>query len=452
MWLASSVLLPLTAVAVEPGIGYFEPWLEQLWSSGRRLNTEALDLRVSKGLGLKGYNKVRVSVIAPELRSFEDFNFTYREQFRYRWTEHFLHSALIDVKPGANLLQIGGQDVEVRLPAEDAGIRAVFWSDPCFSSKWIGCAYAEVFNTFENSIAMLNAVFSDPSMDMFSILGDNFYDQTGELATTFFDRLSSDVKRRFMLVANGNHDIWVCGNPGCGDENDNFGIGQMQYYAADPVASRIPPQDDVNFMDFSVDPDVRKAWTSFQNVGTNFLVYHKLGNIGFLAFSGAALFTDMLPYFTEACDYFVETQPAVVFLLGHWNGGGLGCALGMSVPKVHQELLSLTSCKALGNRLKYMDGHEHCNYVQANATEPVGFMIGAHGMSDSACEAQYGFLFLDSTSARVRLHYFEVASESNGSRFEEIFRCILENGGLAACTKFAQTWLDVPVQPGVFAV
>ena len=142
---------------------------------------------------------------------------------------------------------------QVRLPAEDAGIRAVFWSetsavkclpqgagtqrthtvkefwqkgaqsfrqwfshseDPCFSSKWIGCApqlalahfgsvacwafqnrslagvlyllkprltthfcmqqlvcrclffplqaYAEVFNTFENSIAMLNAVFSVP--------------------------------------------------------------------------------------------------------------------------------------------------------------------------------------------------------------------------------------------------------------------------------------------------
>lgn len=35
---------------------------------------------------------------------------------------------------------------------------------------------------------------------------------------------------------------------------------------------------------------------------------------------------------------------------------------------------------------KYMDGHEHCNYVQANATEPVGFMIGAHGMDDGECE------------------------------------------------------------------
>ena len=33
-----------------------------------------------------------------------------------------------------------------------------------------------------------------------------------------------------------------------------------------------------------------------------------------------------------------------------------------------------------------MDGHEHCNYVQANATEPVGFMIGAHGMDDGECE------------------------------------------------------------------
>ncbi|OLP97117.1 hypothetical protein AK812_SmicGene20576 [Symbiodinium microadriaticum] len=134
-----SLVRALTALAVEPGIGYFEPWLdrppeEQLWSSGRRLNTEALDLRVSKAPVTCGINTdldsrattkyaclrrdcnwleqcvgvteatspsnddvqsreirqdllvadyVRVSaieVIAPELRSFENFNFTYREQ------------------------------------------------------------------------------------------------------------------------------------------------------------------------------------------------------------------------------------------------------------------------------------------------------------------------------------------------------------------------------------
>ena len=63
-------------------------------------------------------------------------------------------------------------------------------------------------------------IFQDPSMDMFAILGDNFYDQTGlemdvafdvymgkfpslrgELAKTIFDQLSPEVKRRFLLVA-----------------------------------------------------------------------------------------------------------------------------------------------------------------------------------------------------------------------------------------------------------
>ena len=31
-------------------------------------------------------------------------------------------------------------------------------------------------------------------------------------------------------------------------------------------------------------------------------VYHKLGNIGFLAFSGAAGFAEMKPYFEEAAE------------------------------------------------------------------------------------------------------------------------------------------------------
>ena len=44
----------------------------------------------------------------------------------------------------------------------------------------------------------------------------------------------------------------------------------------------------------------RKSWKSFQNVAANFLVYHKLGNVGFLGFSGAASFQDTKPYFEEA--------------------------------------------------------------------------------------------------------------------------------------------------------
>lgn len=436
-WVLFGAAVSLVA-STQPGTGFFEPWLQELWKQPR---AQALDLRIAKGLGSKGYGKVRISVVAPQLMEVSDFNFTYKQQFRYRWTENFLHSALVDAKPGKNMFTIAGQPVQVDLPAENQGIRAVFWSDPCFSSKWITCAYAEKFQTFPRSVAMLNAVYKDPSMDMFAILGDNFYDQTGELAKTIFDQLSPEVKRRFLLVVNGNHDNWVCGGPNCGDSNDNFGIGQMQYYTADPIASRLGNTD---FLDFSIDPDQRKAWKTFQNKGSNFLVYHKLGNIGFLAFSGAAGFAEMKPYFEEACDYFVQTQPATVFLLGHWNSGGMGCQLGMSVPAVRAELLSLTQCQSLGNRLKYMDGHEHCNYVQANTSEPVGFMIGAHGMDDGACKAQYGFLYLDSSNNRVRLYYFEVASETS-DQYDDLIACVLK-GGLSSCTNMARsTWLDIPV-------
>ncbi|CAE8632029.1 unnamed protein product, partial [Polarella glacialis] len=407
-----------------------------------------LELRIAKALGSKGYNKVRISVISQEPQEFTDFNFTYNEQFKYRWTENFLHSALVDLQPGSNTLSIGGQQVVVDLPAEDAGIRGILWSDPCFSSKFINCKYADRFQTFNHSIAMLNAAFADPSMNMFSILGDNFYDQTGELAKTFFDRLSPDVKRRFMLVINGNHDSWVCGFPECGTKKDNFGIGQMQYYPSDPVASTLALKNDSHFMDFSKDPDANAGifggnYRKFQNVGSNFLVYHKLGNIGFLGFSGAAEFKDTKPYFQQACQYFKESKPSTVFLLGHWNAEGMGARAGMAVPEVRTELLKLPECAFLADRLKYMDGHEHCNYVHdRDASGPFGFMIGAHGMDD-LCEAQFGFVFVDSTQGRVRLHYFEVASDSKGDRYEEILACVTAHG-LAGCTQLADTWLDIP--------
>lgn len=384
-------------------------------------------------------------MISSRLEQFRDFNFTYQQQFRYRWTENFLHSALIDLAPGANTITIGGQQVVVDLPQEDSGIRGIIWSDPCFSSKWIWCAYARRFQTFNRSISMLNAAFQEASMNFFAILGDNFYDRTGELTKTFFARLSPDVKRRFMLVVNGNHDNWVCGSPACGAAADNFGIGQMQYYPSDAKSSTLEPQSDESFIDFSIDPDAKRQWHSFQNKGTNFLVYHKLGNIGFLGFSGGASFEDMRLHFQEACHYFEESKPAVVFLVGHWNTEGDGCQSHMAVPEVRSELLSMPGCTTLGQRLKYLDGHKHCNYVQAHSSEPYGFMIGAHGMAD-ACLPQFGFVFLDSTGGRVKLHYFEVHSLGKGDRYQKILNCAKSRGGLATCTDLAETWLDIPAE------
>ena len=162
--------VPLALAGGVPGSGVFEPWLQELWKEP--LQDQGLDLRIAKGLGSKGYEKVRISVVAPQQLIAPGFNFSYQQPFRYRWTEHFLHSALVDAKVGKNVFRIANHTVQaagptmrpatrrqVDLPSEEAGVRAVFWSDPCFSSKWIKCAYAEKFQTFPRSIEMLNAIY-----------------------------------------------------------------------------------------------------------------------------------------------------------------------------------------------------------------------------------------------------------------------------------------------------
>ena len=49
------------------------------------------------------------------------------------------------------------------------------------------------------------------------------------------------------------------------------------------------------------------------------------------------------------------------------------------------------------------------NYIQAkDEHNNYGFMIGGHGMADAMCAPQYGFVYLDTTSDRIRLFYFEI--------------------------------------------
>lgn len=371
---------------------------------------QSLELRVAKALGSKGYQKVRVSVIAGSQDDAADFPFSYREAFKYRWTRNFLLSSLVELKPGANVLQIQGQQVVIDLPPEDRGIRGVFWADPCFSSRYVVCTFGKAFQTLDRSTTLLNAAFEDRSMDLFGLLGDNLYDQGGELTQDFFSRVSLNVKRRFWLMVNGNHDNWVCGFPMCGSPQDDFGIGQMQYYPMDSIASQ-----DNQVFSFDIDPDQHRQWNRFLNNASNFLFYHKLGNVGFLGYTGAAEFDETLPHLQAACAYFAEAQPEVIFLLGHWNHEGLGCSKRMSVPEIRAALLQIPGCSGFGRRLKYMDGHKHCNYIQAKDEESnYGFMIGGHGMADVMCAPQYGFAYLDTTNDRIRLFYFEVSHSGIG--------------------------------------
>ena len=64
-----------------------------------------MSVRVSKALGTKGYGKMRLSAIyhtgtdLPEPKA-EDVQWTYDAQFKYRWTDKHLRSAVVDVTPG----------------------------------------------------------------------------------------------------------------------------------------------------------------------------------------------------------------------------------------------------------------------------------------------------------------------------------------------------------------
>merc|ERR1719517_352655 len=69
------------------------------------------------------------------------------------------------------------------------------------------------------------------------------------------------------------------------------------------------------------------------------------------------------PYFQEACKWVKDTNPALVFLQGHWNSQDMGCKAGMDTEDVFTKVQSISGCDTLGTRLKYVEGHDHCNKI-----------------------------------------------------------------------------------------
>jgi hypothetical protein len=252
-----------------PGIGYFENELRAATAAYARAASPR-DLRVAKGLGSRGYDQVRISVVsqgtaaaAVDLRkmmgSTGSVGPVYNDTFRYRWRGAFdlgvartscgttnvynrsvhlgngydadcmlactadfprcghytyfkdlkvcelaghtcsyqlaplaeatyktaglnvLASAVATLQPGRNVLRIAGQDVEVSLPRQGGGVRGVVVSDPCYSSRWVGCAHGLGWDAFNRTITLFNALAAAGDLDFFAILGDNFYDQDGRL-------------------------------------------------------------------------------------------------------------------------------------------------------------------------------------------------------------------------------------------------------------------------------
>mmetsp|Transcript_17275 Transcript_17275/g.60353 ORF Transcript_17275/g.60353 Transcript_17275/m.60353 type:complete len:232 (-) Transcript_17275:35-730(-) len=216
----------------------------------------------------------------------------------------------------------------------------------------------------------------------------------------------------------------------------------MQYYALDPVTSL---RNDIDFLDFSVDPDAIRKWNTSLNSATNLLWYNMIGNVAFVGFAGAFPESVLAPHLDEACRWLgsVAPRPNWVFVVGHWNTGGgeFNPCPHMDTPSVYRRLLATPGCKEFGTRLKYQDGHEHCNHVQERVTptgEAIGFMVGASGMGGCS---QYGFEYLDSSGGELRVVYFELENASGTSRSDLVFDCIREHG-LPSCTHLGSAWFQ----------
>ena len=229
-----------------------------------------------------------------------------------------------------------------------------------------------------------------------------------------------------------------------GDQYDQYAWGLQQFFAQDTVSSLSSP-----FLDFTGGgPDAMRNWSHANNFASNSFFFHMIGNLGFIGYNGGIPVTEQRPFFDTACDYMGSAKPDAVFLIGHWNDASSGCVAGADVPEVHQLLLTLPGCQELGVNLKFMDGHTHCNHpggIRAQMAEPVGFMIGGHGMDGCS---QYGFSLVDSLDGNLSVTYFEERN-ADADNFEKILECVQTNGA-SGCKDmgwpYASTWLNTPLK------
>jgi hypothetical protein len=95
-------------------------------------SASGLDIRVSKAYGSRGYDKIRLSVISNS--SVASSLFSYSQPFKYRWTQNYLNTGIVSVKPGqSNVFKIGTEEIKIFVPAEGDGARGVIIADPCFT-------------------------------------------------------------------------------------------------------------------------------------------------------------------------------------------------------------------------------------------------------------------------------------------------------------------------------
>eukprot|EP00448_Togula_jolla_P000430 CAMPEP_0170614856 /NCGR_PEP_ID=MMETSP0224-20130122/25027_1 /TAXON_ID=285029 /ORGANISM="Togula jolla, Strain CCCM 725" /LENGTH=420 /DNA_ID=CAMNT_0010940549 /DNA_START=240 /DNA_END=1502 /DNA_ORIENTATION=- len=409
-----------------------------------------MDVRVTKGFGTRGYDKVRISVISLSSQPPAAGIFEYSARFMYKWSQLHLHSSVMTAVPGEESHFDVGTDLTVRLPRRGAGVAGVLIADPCVKSPtgrgWIPCALGDKFQTLERTPALINAFVGDRDTDYWGLLGDNFYDRTGEITVDVFRRISLEAKSKLFVTVAGNHDYWVYGAPALSSVADQCGYGHMQYYAQDTKASisASTGASPVPF-DFSVDPDKDRWFGHGCNLPAfnNSFWYHQIGNVALVGQSGAYSLEETRPFMEEACEWLSE-QPdlELAVLLGHWDVPGMGASDEMAMPTWYSEMAAESGCAKLQRRgiLKFVVGHTHCNGPLPH-TNGDGFRVAGFGMEGCG---DYGVPILDTTSGRARIWYFNTATDE---LYNAVLSCV-KLKGWRECTSLATLWMDQPIGTG----
>jgi len=462
------------------------------------------DLRVVKGFGTKGYNQVRVTMITSNNTKFDEASAlleslgvkAWSQQFRYKWTENQMHSAMMEIDASAEhtvcsedgicrkdisrFLPPGAQapwgdswdegvtlghpslthgwapdagHAVVRLPKQGAGVAGVLIADPCVNSAhgrvWVPCSYGESLNTIERIPALLNAFVCDNDTDYWGMLGDNFYDRHGEITTDVMQRISLKAKSKIFYAVPGNHDFWIYGTPFLGSTSDQCGHAFMQYYAQDSKAAEHATGGESPF-NYSVDPDANNLfrWGCEMPHYSNLFWYNQVGNVGLIGQSGAVSVEESEGVVKEACVWLSKQFDAngnntikLALLVGHWDIDGMGAKESMDMPGWYDLVKTYPGCKEFNDRglLRWVTGHTHCNTKHPHDSNR-GYRVAGMGMSGTEVEgcSTFGVPVLDTTENRVRWWYFDTSTDT---KYEEVITCT-RNNGWRGCTENATLWLN----------
>jgi len=325
--------------------------------------------------------------------------------------------------------------------------------DPCTSSRYIPGLCNADFDVQHRLPQLLNALNEKDPLDFIVLLGDAFYDVHGMLTASFWRQLSKKTQQTLLLSVPGNHDFWIF-SPSLAMSQDQMGIGFRQWYAQDTAADAPKASGCEN------DTDSVNETVPYPGMpgARDFFFYHIIGDIGFLGFSGAHSLESHGSLFEEACRHFEAESANHIYLLGHWNEGGLGCEPGMDVPSVFDHL-QRGPCHVVAPRMRYMMGHAHCNEAMADGR---GFLLGGGGSAHGYC-GDWGVGYLDTrprpasaggfmhshAEAEHVLAKVTLATETT-DRFPPLMSCIASRRSLRACLDghAAEIWVNETADAG----